>query len=107
MQLAVLPANGLPARVIPVAPQPVPVLMGKVHASNTTSILGSSISSTGSSTSTARSNTRSAGSSTISERPLLEPSNEEQEKFFATLNQASVAPAVLRIALIYAKDLDP
>lgn len=96
--------------------------------SNTTSIIGSSINSTGSntsssgssvscaenstsnagsSTSSARSSTSSAGSSTSSEKPLLEPSNEEQEKFFATLNQASVTPAILRIMLPYAKDHAP
>ena len=53
------------------------------------------------------SSTYSAENSTISEKPLLESSNEEQEKFFATLNQASKTPAILRIVLLYAKDLAP
>ena len=85
--------------------------------SNTTSIFGSSTSSTsstGSNTSSAESSTSnavssicSAGNNTISEKTLLEPSNEEQEKFFAILNQASETPAILRIVLLYAKDLAP
>ena len=76
-------------------------------ALNNTSSLESSTSSARSSPSNAVSSTCSAGNSLISEKPLLEPSNEEQEKFFATLNQASETPAILRIVLLYAKDLAP